>query len=71
MQYSLRIYHSNGPPQTFRVEAEGRCSAEVKELTAGRTYEAWVAASTAAGQGAASARAAHTPTHRGTGGTVS
>ncbi|XP_072946516.1 cell adhesion molecule Dscam2-like [Epargyreus clarus] len=52
-----------GPPQTHRVEA-GRTSAEVKELTPGRTYECWVTASTAAGEGASSRRVSHTPTQR-------
>ncbi|XP_022837206.1 Down syndrome cell adhesion molecule-like protein Dscam2 [Spodoptera litura] len=57
---------SNGPPQTFRIDSEGRSTAEVKDLAPGRTYEAWVTASTAAGEGSATRRVSHTPTHRGT-----
>ncbi|XP_068623974.1 cell adhesion molecule Dscam1-like [Battus philenor] len=55
---------SNGPPQTHRVEAEGRTVAELKELTTGRTYEAWLTASTRAGEGASSRRVSHTPSQR-------
>ncbi|XP_061704982.1 cell adhesion molecule Dscam2-like [Cydia pomonella] len=54
---------SNGPPQTYRVE-EGRTSAEIKELGAGRSYEAWVTATTRAGEGAPSRRVSHTPSSR-------
>ncbi|XP_050554453.1 cell adhesion molecule Dscam2 [Spodoptera frugiperda] len=55
---------SNGPPQTFRIDSEGRSTAEVKDLVSGRTYEAWVTASTAAGEGSATRRVSHTPTNR-------
>ncbi|KAH9631241.1 hypothetical protein HF086_011945 [Spodoptera exigua] len=43
---------------------DGRTTAEVKDLVSGRTYEAWVTASTAAGEGSATRRVSHTPTHR-------
>ncbi|KAL0810748.1 hypothetical protein ABMA28_010066 [Loxostege sticticalis] len=55
---------SNGPPQTHRAEAEGRTTAELKGLTTGRTHEVWVTASTRAGEGMATRRVSHTPTHR-------
>ncbi|KAF9820929.1 hypothetical protein SFRURICE_015766, partial [Spodoptera frugiperda] len=55
---------SNGPPQTFRIDSEGRSTAELKDLVSGRTYEAWVTASTAAGEGSATRRVSHTPTNR-------
>ncbi|XP_049881130.1 Down syndrome cell adhesion molecule-like protein Dscam2 [Pectinophora gossypiella] len=54
---------SNGPPQTYRVEPS-RTTAEVKELISGRTHEAWVTASTRAGEGMATRRVSHTPTQR-------
>lgn len=62
---SYELPCSNGPPQTYRIETEGRTVAEIKELTTGRTYETWVTASTRAGEGAASRRVSHTPTQRG------
>ncbi|XP_073960737.1 cell adhesion molecule Dscam1-like [Choristoneura fumiferana] len=54
---------SNGPPQTYRIE-DLRTSAEVKDLVTGRSYEAWVTASTRAGEGAATRRVSHTPSPR-------
>ncbi|XP_045506912.1 Down syndrome cell adhesion molecule-like protein Dscam2 [Colias croceus] len=48
---------------TQKVEAN-RNTAEVKDLSTGRTYEAWVCASTHVGEGRASKRLTQTPTHR-------
>ncbi|XP_064074648.1 cell adhesion molecule Dscam1-like [Vanessa tameamea] len=55
---------SNGSPQTLRVDMS-RTTAEVKDLTTGRTYEAWVTASTNVGEGLASKRVSQTPLQRG------
>ncbi|CAG9564400.1 unnamed protein product [Danaus chrysippus] len=52
-----------GPPLTSRVDPS-RTTAEIKELTSGRSYEVWVTGSTAAGEGAPSRRASHTPANR-------
>ncbi|XP_050356445.1 cell adhesion molecule Dscam2-like [Nymphalis io] len=54
---------SNGSPQTLRVDTS-RTTAEVKDLTTGRTYEAWVTASTSVGEGTASKRVSQTPLQR-------
>ncbi|XP_047519401.1 Down syndrome cell adhesion molecule-like protein Dscam2 isoform X1 [Pieris napi] len=48
---------------TQRIESI-RHTAEVKDLSSGRTYEAWVCASTHVGEGRASKRVTQTPTHR-------
>ncbi|KAJ0171731.1 hypothetical protein K1T71_012494 [Dendrolimus kikuchii] len=66
----LKPTSSNGPPQRLRVE-DGRTSTEVKDLTTGRTYEAWVTATTRAGEGAATRRVSHTPTNRAVAGVAS
>ncbi|XP_060807716.1 cell adhesion molecule Dscam2 [Amyelois transitella] len=55
---------STGPPHTHRAEAAGKTTAEIKDLTAGRTYEVWATASTTVGEGGATRRVSHTPTHR-------
>lgn len=55
---------SNGPPQTYRIE-DLRTSTDVKDLVTGRSYEAWVTATTRAGEGAATRRVSHTPSPRG------
>ncbi|XP_053620238.1 cell adhesion molecule Dscam2-like isoform X2 [Plodia interpunctella] len=55
---------STGPPQPHRVESTSRTTAEVKDLTTGRAYEVWATASTSVGEGAATRRVSHTPTHR-------
>ncbi|RVE41204.1 hypothetical protein evm_014145 [Chilo suppressalis] len=61
----IKLTSSSGSPQTLRVEAEGgRTTAELKDLVSGRTYEAWLTASTAAGEGPPTRRISHTPTHR-------
>ncbi|CAG9568530.1 unnamed protein product [Danaus chrysippus] len=52
-----------GPPLTSRVDPS-RTTAEIKELTSGRSYEVWVTGSTAAGEGGPSRRASHTPANR-------
>lgn len=61
--YTFNFY-SNGPAQTTRV-SPATTTAEIKDLTTGRTYEAWVTASTRAGEGAATRRVSHTPSQRG------
>ncbi|XP_046972428.1 Down syndrome cell adhesion molecule-like protein Dscam2 [Vanessa cardui] len=54
---------SNGSPHTLRVDMS-RTTAEVKDLTTGRTYEAWATASTSVGEGLASKRVSQTPLQR-------
>ncbi|KAJ2944874.1 hypothetical protein O0L34_g1763 [Tuta absoluta] len=54
---------SSGQPQTHRTEPS-RTSTEVKDLISGRTYEAWVTATTRAGEGAGTRRVSHTPSQR-------
>lgn len=64
-EYFYLHYFGSGQPQTYRVEPS-RTTTEIKDLVAGRSYEAWVTASTRRGEGGASRRFSRSPpAHRG------
>ncbi|XP_037299251.1 Down syndrome cell adhesion molecule-like protein Dscam2 [Manduca sexta] len=65
LYYTVYVKPAASGGTARRVRAEGtRRSAEIREVTAGRAYDAWVRAATAAGEGAPSRTLTKAPDHR-------